>query len=103
MTIFLAIVTWTKRAGVSCETCSATSCAYSAVVMQHGDLGLVGLEEAPPLVEPGTPLKAGTFEKVDTPMEGALLMDGSCFDAAFWCPEKKVAKNVLKLSATHNT
>jgi hypothetical protein len=35
-------------------------------------------------------------------MEGALLMGGSCFDAAFWRPEKKVAKNGLKLSATHN-
>jgi len=35
-------------------------------------------------------------------MEGVLLMGGSCFDAAFWHPEEKVAKNGLKLSATHN-
>src|SRR5271170_6230400 len=54
------------------------------------------------LVEPRTPLKAGTFGEVDTLMEGALLMGGSCFGAAFWHPGKKVAKNGLKLSATHN-
>jgi hypothetical protein len=104
MTIFLAIVTWTIRAGVSCETRPATCCAYSVVVIvkRHGDLGLVGPEEASPLVEPGTPLKAGTFGEVDTPMEGALLRGGSCFGAAFWHLEKKVVENGLKLSATHN-
>jgi len=35
MTIFLAIVTRTRRAGVSCDTCSATSSAYSVVLVKH--------------------------------------------------------------------
>ena len=35
MAIFLAIVTRTRRAGVSCDTHSATSSAYSVVVGLH--------------------------------------------------------------------
>jgi hypothetical protein len=35
MAIFLAIVTRTKRADVSCDTHSATSSAYSLVLVKH--------------------------------------------------------------------